>query len=95
MTAGIAEVWEKYKLPMNETEGVANIIADIGCERGMNGKAIYVEGNRGWEIEENIDRLEPQWLGEEQSRELNRGQALMGDVSIAPLNLEQRLLNIA
>jgi len=82
MTAGIAEVWAKHKLPMNETEGVAKIIVDIGCERGMNGKAIYVEGNRGWEIEENIDRLEPQWLGEEQSKELNRGQTLMGDGAV-------------
>jgi len=78
MTAGISTQWRKAGLPINTPIGVAEIITGLACEKGMNGKAIYVEGNRGWEIEENIDRLEPQWLGEEQSKVLARGQALMG-----------------
>jgi hypothetical protein len=81
MTAGIEEPWDEHKLPVNEPSGIANIILGIAAQNGMNGKAIYAEGNRGWEIEENLDRLEPIWLGEEQSKELNRGQALMGTVS--------------
>ncbi len=66
---------------MNDTEGIAAIYAGLAAEKGMNGKAIYVEGNRGWEYDENIRRLEPQWLGEANSKELNRGNALMGLVS--------------
>jgi len=78
MTAGIREKWKEHKLPMNDPAGVASLIIGVASEKGINGKTIYVEGNRGWEIEENIERLEPQVLGEEQSRELNRGQELMG-----------------
>jgi len=78
MTAGIADKWRKANLPMNDTEGIAAVYAGLAAERGMNGRAIYVEGNRGWEYDENIRRLEPQWLGEENSKELNRGNALMG-----------------
>jgi hypothetical protein len=39
---------------------------------------MYVEGGRAWEIEKNLDRLEPQWLGEEPARSLARGQAVLG-----------------
>ena len=78
MVAGFESAWREAQLPVNEPIDVARIIAGISCTEGMNGKAIYVEGGRGWEIEDNIDRLEPQWLGEEQSRELARGQELLG-----------------
>lgn len=87
MSAGIAESWKTHNLPMNEPVDVANIIIGLGCERGMNGKAFYVEGARAWEIEDNIDRLEPEWLGKEQSEELSRGQALMGSVSLVSSTL--------
>lgn len=80
MTAGIKEKWVENNLPMNDPAGVAALIAGVACEKGMNGKSIYVEGNNGWEIEDNIEKLEPEWLGEEQSKELNRGQELMGSV---------------
>jgi hypothetical protein len=39
---------------------------------------MYVEGGRAWEIEKNLDWLEPQWLGEEPARSLARGQAVLG-----------------
>jgi hypothetical protein len=81
MTAGIADKWRKAGLPMNDTEGIAAVYAGLAAAAGMNGKAMYVEGNRGWEYDENIRMLEPQWLGEENSKELNRGNALMGLVS--------------
>jgi hypothetical protein len=49
------------------------------CKDGINGKSMYVEGRRAWEIEKNLDRLEPQWLGKEPSRTLAKGQEALGD----------------
>jgi NAD(P)-dependent dehydrogenase (short-subunit alcohol dehydrogenase family) len=92
MTAGIREKWKEHKLPMNDPAGVAALIIGTVLENGMNGKAIYIEGNRGWEIEDNLERLEPQFLGEEQSRELNRGQELMGSV-ITAVTLSHKTAN--
>ena len=53
MTAGIATQWHKAKLPVNQPVDVANVIADVACEREFNGNALYVEGTRlldigGW-----------------------------------------------
>jgi hypothetical protein len=59
----------------------------VACESNMNGKGIYVEGGRGWEIEDNINRLEPQWLGEEPSKSLAKGQQLLGIVSVYLVSL--------
>jgi hypothetical protein len=78
MTAGIESLWRAADLPINETVDVAKIIAGVACDPEMNGKAIYVEGGRGWEIEDNINRLESQWLGEEQAVSLARGQEVLG-----------------
>ena len=85
MTAGIESSWRAAGLPINETADVAKVIAGVACDREKNGNAYYVEGGRAWEIEENIDRLEPQWLGEEQSKSLARGQELLG--AVRPQNL--------
>ncbi|KEF63645.1 uncharacterized protein A1O9_01623 [Exophiala aquamarina CBS 119918] len=78
MTAGIETMWRAAGLPINETVDVARIIAGVACDPDMNGKAIYVEGGRGWEIEDNINHLESQWLGEEQAASLARGQEVLG-----------------
>lgn len=40
---------------------------------------MYVAGGRAWEIEGDLDRLEPQWLGEEPSRTLTLGQEVLKD----------------
>lgn len=71
-------MWRAAGLPINEPVDVARIIAGVACDPEMNGKAIYVEGGRGWEIEDNINRLESQWLGEEQALSLARGQEVLG-----------------
>lgn len=81
MLSGIREVWRKEDLPLNQPDGVAAVIAGLTAAKGMNGKAMYVEGNRAWEFDEKIGELEPLWLGAEQSSTLNRGQAAMGEAS--------------
>jgi hypothetical protein len=87
MVAGFAAAWKKENLPVNTPLDVAKIALGVACESNMNGKGIYVEGGRGWEIEDNINRLEPQWLGEEPSKSLAKGQQLLGRVSVYLVSL--------
>ncbi|KAE8548189.1 hypothetical protein EYB25_009983 [Talaromyces marneffei] len=79
MVAGIEEGWRKANLPTNQPLDVAKVIAGVVSDPGLNGTSMYVEGGRAWEIEQNLDRLQPQWLGEEPSRSLERGQAVLGE----------------
>lgn len=75
---GIEKAWKAANLPVNTPLHVARVVGGVVCQKGLNGKSMYVEGGRAWEIEDNIDRLEPQWLGEEASRSLQRGQEILG-----------------
>ena len=79
MVDGIRENWVKEGLPVNQPEDVARVILEMAGEGGGNGKAVFVEGGRGWDIEEGINRCEEQWLGEVVSRTLARGQEVLGD----------------
>ena len=79
MVTGIQDAWLRAGLPANTPLDVAKVMAGVLCKEELNGKSMYVEGGRAWEIEENLDRLEPQWLGEEPSQSLARGQAVLGD----------------
>ncbi|GAM42084.1 3-hydroxyacyl-CoA dehydrogenase [Talaromyces pinophilus] len=79
MVAGIEEAWHKANLPTNRPLDVAKVIAGVVSSAGLNGTSMYVEGGRAWEIERNLDRLQPQWLGEEPSKSLEKGQAVLGD----------------
>ncbi|KAL2010765.1 hypothetical protein VTN00DRAFT_6572 [Thermoascus crustaceus] len=75
---GIEKAWKAANLPVNTPLHVARVVGGVVCQKGLNGKSMYVEGGRAWEIEDNIDRLEPQWLGEEASRTLQKGQEVLG-----------------
>jgi len=77
MTAKLADTWQKYNLPVNKPAGVAKIVLGVASSKGLNGRAVYIEGDRGWEIEENIDRLAPQWMGEQQSKDFLLGNKIM------------------
>lgn len=78
MVKGVRDAWHKAQLPINAPLDVGKVMAGVVCDPTLNGKAMYVEGGRAWEIEGNIDRLEPQWLGEEPSRSLGLGQKVLG-----------------
>lgn len=79
LVRGIEDSWFAAGLPANTSLDVAKVTAGMICDSDMNGKSMYVEGGRAWEIEDNLDRLEPQWLGDEPSRSLARGQEVLGD----------------
>ncbi|KAL2871172.1 putative 3-hydroxyacyl-CoA dehydrogenase [Aspergillus lucknowensis] len=78
MVRGIQDGWYKAGLPVNSPMDVAKITAAVVGDASLNGTSMYVEGGRAWEIEGNLDRLEPVWLGEEPSRSLAKGQAVLG-----------------
>lgn len=82
--------WLKAGLPSNEPEDVAEaILICATANRGDGGhthknavlpfvgKTVWVGGGRSYEIEDRIQALEPQWLGEENSRILAEGQRFL------------------
>lgn len=81
MAGGTQNAWINADLPLNSPMDVAIVTAGLLVDPQLNGKSMFVEGGRAWEIEANIDRLEPQWLGEEPSRSLAKGQAVLADGS--------------
>ncbi|KAJ5984810.1 hypothetical protein N7522_012006 [Penicillium canescens] len=86
LTKTIAAAWEELGLPMNEPEDVATsilICATAGRSNGathdgsvtpFHGKILLVAGGKSFEIEDNLQSLEPQWLGEHNSQALAMGQ---------------------
>jgi len=79
MVEGIREDWIREGLPVNTPAAVGRVIIEVVADGESNGKAVFVEGGRGWDIEEGINRTEEQWLGANVSRTLARGQELLGD----------------
>jgi NAD(P)-dependent dehydrogenase (short-subunit alcohol dehydrogenase family) len=95
MIAGVKKAWVGQLMPLNTPAEVARIIAQVAGDSSLNGKSIFVGGGRGFDMEEGINRSEPQWLGEEQARLLNRGQAVLGLVNYYPPRLGDIVLTNA
>lgn len=79
----VAERWTEEGLPISLPEDVAKVSAGVLCDDSLHGTSMYVAGTRAWEIENNIDRLESQWLGEEPSQILAQGQSVLKEVFAA------------
>lgn len=47
-------------------------------EYGISGRAIYVEGGRGWDIEEGLCRTQSLWMGKGPTDRFIRGQGELG-----------------
>lgn len=58
-------------VPVNKSENVGRAIAYLSTGR-HNGKALWTGINKFTELEDAITRLQPQWLGEENSRAWNK-----------------------
>ena len=80
MTSGIQDAWTRAQLPVNQAADVGKVCVEVVRSTGLNGKAFHVSGGSAWEFEANLDRLQPEWLGEEQSALLNKGQEVYGKV---------------
>lgn len=87
MLSGVRDIWTQSLLPMNTPEAVARIILQCTADYAIHGNAVFVADGVGFDIEEGLDRTEPQWLGEKQSRVLAEGQAALGTVSISRLKI--------
>ncbi|KAL2075387.1 hypothetical protein VTL71DRAFT_330 [Oculimacula yallundae] len=88
MVAGIREGWEALNLPKNEPDDVAESVlicataetsnasnaSHPGAQIPFSGKILYVAGGKSYEIEDAMQRLEPEWLGRENSEVLQMGQ---------------------
>ena len=57
---------------------LTDLSTGVMAAQSLNGEALYVEGNRAWAIEQGIESTQPQWMGEEQSRDFDKGQQVLG-----------------
>ncbi|POR33570.1 Uncharacterized protein TPAR_06265 [Tolypocladium paradoxum] len=87
MIGGVRDIWTQNSLPMNDPDDVARIILQCAVDATIHGKAVYVADGKGFDIEEGLDRSEPDWLGEKQARDLAKGQAALGTVSDSDTSL--------
>ncbi|KAH7124140.1 putative 15-hydroxyprostaglandin dehydrogenase [Dendryphion nanum] len=90
LVKGIEDGWSKLGLPENEADDVARSIVlcatanrgnkdevHPGAKMPFAGKILWIAGGEAYEIEDAIQELEPQWLGEENSRILAKGQKFL------------------
>lgn len=82
LLAGVRAKWVEEKMPMNQPVDVARMIVQCAADGGLNGKAIFVTGGRGFDTEEGIDRTQPEWMGKENAVAFHRGQEILGLVSL-------------
>lgn len=78
MTRSIVQSFRTANQPVNTADDVAETILGEMTTEGFYGKAVYVEGGKGWEIEEGLDRTMPQWVGEEPARRIKEVLAVVG-----------------
>jgi hypothetical protein len=92
MVTGIEQGWRKQGLPENEAEDVARaMVICASANRGQGGqthggaslpftgKVLHIGGGEAYEIEDRMKALEPDWLGEANSKILAKGQAFLAD----------------
>jgi hypothetical protein len=93
MVKGIEHGWAALNLPSNSPSDVAkSIILCATANHGSSpkneqkhagavvpfaGKILWVSGGESYEIEDNLQRLEPEWLGRGNSEILRRGQEFL------------------
>jgi hypothetical protein len=77
MTVSIIDKFRSTGQPICSAEDIARQILGIMTSSGMNGKAVYVEGGQGWEIEDGLNKTMPQWLGEDPTRRLRESLAVV------------------
>ncbi|RSL59322.1 hypothetical protein CEP51_013940 [Fusarium floridanum] len=81
MLGAVRDLWLRNSMPINTPDDVARIIIQCAGDESLHGKAVYVAGGKGFDIEEGIDRTQAEWLGHDQSSDLAKGQELLGSGS--------------
>lgn len=87
--AGDRDGWYERGLPVNAPEDVGKAIIlcatanrGVGARRPFAGKVGYVAGGESHEIEDQLQEVEPVWLGEEDSRVLETSRSIWGHVGM-------------
>lgn len=84
MGSSVHKLWVDNGLPVNEVYEVAEHVMTLtAVPRKMDGAAatglaIYVEGGLGWDVEEDLDKTDHIWMGEEMSRNFAKIQEALG-----------------
>ncbi|CAG9939961.1 unnamed protein product [Clonostachys rosea f. rosea IK726] len=74
MGSAVHDLWVAHGLPVNEAYHVAEHVLTLASTpkkadgTAATGIAVYVEGGEGWDIEEDLDKTDHLWMGEEMSR---------------------------
>lgn len=73
-TKGVEDAWESQGVKLNDPQAIADYVLTLtsipkdSYVGTVTGLAVFVEANKGWEIEKDLDRCDASWLGEEMSR---------------------------
>ena len=81
MTTSIIDSFKQSNQAINTCDDVAKYIVGLEIADDMQGKAVYVEGGRGWEFTDGLDATMPMWLGEEPTSRIREHLAHVGQVS--------------
>ncbi|EXJ73910.1 uncharacterized protein A1O5_02204 [Cladophialophora psammophila CBS 110553] len=68
----LTDLWEN--LPANTPAGIAIALLLPIIQPEINGKTFFVAGNEIVELEDSLAKSQPQWMGEELSRNVDEGQ---------------------
>ncbi|KAK3346311.1 putative oxidoreductase,short chain dehydrogenase [Lasiosphaeria hispida] len=81
LLSGVKDRWATEKMPLNTPDDVARQIVQSAADATLNGTAVFVTGGRGFDTEDGVDRCRPQWMGEDNAAEFDKGQKILGLVS--------------
>lgn len=71
----IVDMWSD--LPANDPDGVAKALLIPAVRPDLNGRTIWVAGNKAVELEEALYRTQGLWMGEDLSVAVDEGQRRM------------------
>lgn len=85
MATPILDLWDKYGVRGNEPHEIAEHVLTLTSVphspygAGMTGLAVFVEAGKGWEIEHDLDRFSPSWMGEEMAKNALKIEQALGN----------------
>lgn len=72
LPASMRNIWGS--LPANDPKGVALALLLPIVKEDLNGKSLFVAGNRIVDFEDGLHETQPQWMGDELSQNVDEGQ---------------------
>ena len=77
MTAPLQQEMRRLGKVSNSPDDVAKYVLGLEASTHRNGQSIYVEGGRGWEFEEGLEKTMPLWLGKEPVERMEEDKKIM------------------